>query len=238
MLRNVTATGLLYGFLLTIIVEIVLNHIVVDIIYGPIEPYLSPILKSLLPGLYSGVYSQYQSLSEFLTQENITLFEYFIRRDIERAIIIASIGLVDSTELNRLTIMWMFLAGIVAFLVIQHNASRKRLIENENPMKRFPKIVQGVFMAVFVLALLYVMNEFRIATPAVLMNKLFSRNLSIIAPYISLEEEKELKSKWALMKSRQDLRAIDDKMLTVMKNHGIPVKDFTESSAKSPNESP
>jgi protein-tyrosine-phosphatase len=56
-------------------------------------------------------------------------------------------------------------------------------------------------------------------------------SVAIIAPHISEHEEKVLKSQMALMKTREDVRAIDARMLPVMREHGIPIKgEASESS--------
>jgi hypothetical protein len=85
-----------------------------------------------------------------------------------------------------------------------------------------------VLMALGVLVILWagylastLIGQFQASTNAMHMYKLYQRRMAVVAPYLSPQEAREIDSQWARMIGRADLRALDERLLTLMKQHGL-----------------
>jgi hypothetical protein len=214
MLRKLALPG---GIVLAYVLGL-LTDIVADITLMPFDPYLRPVLEQLFPFLGQQVQSMGQQIQSILNSLN--------ERDIKTVIQYAGSREVDRASIILVTLWSMFFFGAFVLIGTQFASVRLHLIERENPMKLLSKFVSIVFIAVviaYIVITLLGWRQLRLMSVAVRINQIFEHNLSVVGPYILEQEERELRSKFALMKSREDIQAIDAKLLPIMEQHGISV---------------
>jgi hypothetical protein len=56
------------------------------------------------------------------------------------------------------------------------------------------------------------------------LNKKYQRSVMALSPYISIQEERELNSLWALMRNREDLEQIQQRLKSLAEKHGLADK--------------
>ena len=77
-------------------------------------------------------------------------------------------------------------------------------------------------MAFLLLLLAYIFSYVAsIISIAIHLDKYYKWRLEIIAPYISPQEEKEIKATWALMKNKFDYEQINQKLNSVAETNGV-----------------
>jgi hypothetical protein len=85
-----------------------------------------------------------------------------------------------------------------------------------------------VLMALVVLVTLGVgyvgytlLGQYEATGNAMHMHKLYRRKMAVVAPYLSPQEAREIDSQWARMNGKADLEAIDERLLALMRQHGL-----------------
>jgi hypothetical protein len=64
-------------------------------------------------------------------------------------------------------------------------------------------------------------TELGARTSAMRMYKQYQRKMTAVAPYISPQEAREIDGRWALMNGKAELQAIDQRLMALMRQHGL-----------------
>jgi hypothetical protein len=184
----------------------IVSAIVGAVVRPILDPVFTPTLTTLLPTLW-------EQLQLFVESQN--------QKAVAKLIQYAAAGYGEGTVVlyTRLQIF----AYIVVFVSIGSTAFVLPQLQNFKTEAR-RKIVGGILLLV-AFAFMYLAyresNEFPIQLVAMQMTKIYQRNLAIVSPYISIQEERELNSLWALMKNRDDVQQIDKKIKSIADQHGL-----------------
>jgi hypothetical protein len=169
---------------------------VAAILFSYVQPYVLPFL---LPKLFR------------LIQLPILCVR---RASSNRAFAYAAAGYIDGTPPTFLLIFTM--AIIYAVLAIL-----PPIIESIKADITF-EILTKTIITFLLLSLAYIFTYLAsIMVTAIHLDKYFKWRLAIIAPYISLQEEKEISAMWALMKNRFDYEQVNQKLNSLAEINGI-----------------
>ena len=84
--------------------------------------------------------------------------------------------------------------------------------ESTKETTKFIKLIYWLFSLLLILFLYALLKITFIAFVDLQLNTSFEQRLNAIGPYITIDEEKQLRSNWALMKSRSDYEKIKNKL--------------------------
>jgi hypothetical protein len=228
---------LIVGGAILLFLSPVLQKVIADLIHMVISPHIKEPAEQLLPFLGQQAQSLGQQIQSIKDQvpllPNIRLLpQYMIDRDIKTVISYVAAGQVDRASIVLATI-WSFccFTGFI-FILMMLDSSQRQLRERGEQLKWYVKLVGIIAGMLLVGASLWLMNQSRLVGIAVIINNIFNRNLAIIAPHIPEHQEKQLRSKIRLIKTREDVQAIDDEVLPIMREKGIPIsgEQASESS--------
>lgn len=77
-------------------------------------------------------------------------------------------------------------------------------------------MILGVLVVAFAVSLMLVDSWLRLGASST-----FNQRMAIVAPLITDQQSKELRAKWALMKSRRDYDAIQEQLAAIARDHQV-----------------
>jgi hypothetical protein len=169
---------------------------VAAILFSYVQPYVLPFLLSKLLRL-------------------IQLPILYVRRaSSNRAFAYAAAGYIDQTPP-----VFLFISILVILYAVW--AILPPITEAVTAGTTFEMLIKMI-LAILLLFLAYIfLYLISIMSTAIHLDKYYKWRLAIIAPYISLQEEKEVKAMWALMKNRFDYEQVNQKLNSFAEINGI-----------------
>jgi hypothetical protein len=184
----------------------IVSAIVGAVIRPIFDPVFAPTLTTLLPTLWE----QIQLYLESTNQKAVAkVIQYAARGYGEGSVVLY-------TQLQILIYIGMFAAiGSIPFVFQKFHKFKSEA----------RRIITGLIFLLVAFAFMYLAyresDKFFFQLLAMQVTKIYQRNLMIVSPYISIQEERELNSLWALMKNRDDVQHIDKRIKSLADQHGI-----------------
>jgi hypothetical protein len=166
------------------------------ILFSRVQPYVPPFLLSKLLRLI-----QLPILRVHQASTN-------------RAFAYAAAGYVDNPTI--ISILLFVIAIIYIIGIILHSIAET--IISDITFEALMKIIIIFLLLIIACLLNYVAS---IMLTAIHLDKYYKWRLAIIAPHISLQEEKEINAMWALMKNRFDYEQVNQKLNSIAEVNGI-----------------
>ena len=106
----------------------------------------------------------------------------------------------------------------LGFIRVYISKKDKKLLQSESKDFLRKPVILTIVLTVFFCSLFIINIK---AFTNLQLNTSFQQRITIIAPHISEQEEKEIKARWASMQNRADYRIICDKIFIYAQKNGI-----------------
>jgi hypothetical protein len=182
------------------------------IVYGAIGSIVASVLWVLAP-----------TLGVLIANSGWSILVSFINQRFEAA------ATLEPVNYSFFLLTALFIVVVILWFEISGKAKKKLLGKQEldtitqfKEPSRFMRLSLYFFIQLLMpLYLIYVL--FQVSGQVVTLNAIsdFKQHMRIVAPYITLEEEKQILSKWSLMKSFEDYESINRRLIEIVKANDL-----------------
>jgi hypothetical protein len=123
------------------------------------------------------------------------------------------------------TVLLALMLGVFAFLAVSVFFASSIKESTSKKSTSLDKILAIISVSLFLVIALVLTNEITVVGSAIDLDKSHQRRLVILAPHISVQEERELRATWALIKDRNSYERINNKLDALAQMNGVTLPD-------------